>query len=566
MERNAIIATALVIVILLGYQWYLSRYEATQPEAPSSAGKAAPPAAPTPGPPAATAPAPTPAPRASMVSPVKPQGYTPTAQVVSSPKEVVVDTPLVHAVFTTAGARAKSWQLKHYRMDNGSPVDLVGAPDTTGPGALAAWADPEQIDGLYQVDVTGLELTAEKPTGVLTFSQVSASGVQLEKQLTFEATKYQVAVVVRIRNLAAAGDAPLETRLAWGPGLRNGHDKRNALQSPTFWLDGKRHQEDIAKLPGEKALGGQVAWAAVQDSYFAAALLPKEAGLQAFVQKGPHDQPIIGLATAKQGLAPGGQAALRAQFFAGPRDVDVLKSVGQDLDQLVDLGWFAFLARPALWLLKLLYGFIGNYGVAIIVVTILQKVAFYPLTTKSMKSMQAMQALQPKVAALQERFKNNPQKKQEETMALYRKYGVNPMGGCLPMLVQIPIFIALYNALSSSVEMWQAHFLWIRDLTQPDSLFTMRLWGPEPYNVGNLLGLLMGISMFVQQKMSPTTGDPRQAQMMLWLMPILFTFMFWNFPSGLVLYWFVNNLLQVGQQWLINRKPSRPAAPDPQPV
>jgi YidC/Oxa1 family membrane protein insertase len=182
-----------------------------------------------------------------------------------------------------------------------------------------------------------------------------------------------------------------------------------------------------------------------------------------------------------------------------------------------------------------------------------------------MKSMQAMQAVQPKIQAIQERYKNNPQKKQEETMALYRKHGVNPMGGCLPMLAQIPIFIALYNALSASVEMWQAHFLWIRDLTQPDSLFTVTLWGGHAISA-NLLALLMGVSMWVQQKMSPTTGDPRQAQMMLWMMPIIFTFMFWSFPSGLVLYWLVNNILQVGQQWLINRGPARPPASEGQPA
>jgi len=265
----------------------------------------------------------------------------------------------------------------------------------------------------------------------------------------------------------------------------------------------------------------------------------------------------------KQNLPPGGELTLKAQLFAGPRDLDVLRAVGQNLDQLIDLGWFDFLARPALWLLKFLYHYTGNYGIAIILVTVLQKIAFHPLTVKSMKSMQAMQAVQPKIQAIQERYKNNPQKKQEETMALYRKHGVNPMGGCLPMLAQIPIFIALYNALSSSVEMWQARFLWIRDLTQPDSLFGFTLWGGYTLN---LLALLMGVSMWIQQKMSPTTGDPRQAQMMLWTMPIIFTFMFWSFPSGLVLYWLVNNILQIGQQWLINRGPARPPASEGQPA
>ncbi|MBI2116626.1 MAG: membrane protein insertase YidC, partial [candidate division NC10 bacterium] len=262
-------------------------------------------------------------------------------------------------------------------------------------------------------------------------------------------------------------------------------------------------------------------------------------------------------------LAPGGQTTGTAWVFAGPKDLDVLRGVGQDLDSLVDLGWFDFLARPALWLLKFLYRFTGNYGIAIILITVLQKIAFHPLTHKSLKSMQAMQAIQPKIQGLQERYKNNPKKKQEETMALYKKHGVNPMGGCLPMVVQIPIFIALYNALSSSVEMWQARFLWIRDLTQPDSLFSLAVWGGYDFHA-NILALLMGVSMWVQQKMSPPAGDPRQAQMMLWMMPILFTFMFWSFPSGLVLYWLVNNILQVGQQWLITRPPARPPATEGQ--
>jgi YidC/Oxa1 family membrane protein insertase len=303
----------------------------------------------------------------------------------------------------------------------------------------------------------------------------------------------------------------------------------------------------------------------LQDTYFAAAFLPEETDLRAFVAKAPKDQGIVGLLGPKQNLPPGGDLTVKARIYAGPRDLDVLKAVGQDLDQLIDLGWFYFLARPALWLLKFLYHYTGNYGIAIILVTVLQKIAFHPLTHKSMKSMQAMQAVQPKVQAIQERYKNNPQKKQEEMMALYRKHGVNPMGGCLPMLAQIPIFIALYNALSASVEMWQAHFLWIRDLTQPDSLFTATLWGGHAISA-NLLALLMGVSMWFQQKMSPTTGDPRQAQMMLWMMPIIFTFMFWSFPSGLVLYWLVNNILQIGQQWLINRGPARPPASEGQPA
>lgn len=553
MERNAILATALVILILVGYQWYLSRFE-PPPQEPTR------PAATTPGSSPTTPPrAPTPAPAKPRAG-VTPRGYTPTAQLGLSPREVVVETPLMRVTLSTAGARATNWQLKRYRVDSGSPVDLVAVKDPDGaPGPLAAWADGEQAQAIYRVDRDRLDLASRDETGTVTFTQVAASGVEIQKRLTFHADRYQVEVALTVRNLSGT-DLPVEPRLVWGPGLRNSLDKKNTrLQAPTLWLDGKRQQEDLAKVTGEKALTGNLSWAALQDTYFAAALLPKDKGLHAFVMRAAGDQPVVGLAGAKQVLSPGGQTTTEAWVFAGPKDLDVLRGVGQDLDSLVDLGWFDFLARPALWLLKFLYRFTGNYGIAIILVTVLQKIAFHPLTHKSLKSMQAMQAIQPKLQALQERYKNNPQKKQEETMALYKKHGVNPMGGCLPMVVQIPIFIALYNALSSSVEMWQARFLWIRDLTQPDALFTVEVWGGYDFHA-NILALLMGVSMWVQQKMSPPAGDPRQAQMMLWMMPILFTFMFWSFPSGLVLYWLVNNILQVGQQWLITRTPARPPA------
>ena len=559
MERNAILATVLVILILLGYQWYMSHYEVPVQEAPRA----------TTAPPSDQK---TTAPQAAQPSPIitkpsaLPRPYTPTAQMNLPPKEVTVETPLVYAVLSTAGARVTSWQLKNYKLDSGERVDLVA--DQTpkpGPGALSVWVDSEPLDGAFEVDKQRLDLTQPGSSGTLTFRQVTAAGLQVEKRLTFHADRYDVDIELVVRNVAAEA-ATAQPRITWGPGLR--HEQAvhaSTIQPPTLWLDGKRVQEDVSKLSGEKTMEGKLSWVALQDTYFAAALLPKENGanLRAFVAKAEKDQGVVGLLGPKQNLPAGGELTLKARLYAGPRDLDVLKAVGQNLDQLIDLGWFDFLARPALWLLKFLYHYTGNYGIAIILVTVLQKIAFHPLTAKSMKSMQAMQAIQPKVQAIQERYKNNPQKKQEETMALYRKHGVNPMGGCLPMLAQIPIFIALYNALSSSVEMWQARFLWIRDLTQPDSLFGFTLWGGYTLN---LLALLMGVSMWIQQKMSPTTGDPRQAQMMLWTMPIIFTFMFWSFPSGLVLYWLVNNILQIGQQWLINRGPARPPASEGQPA
>jgi YidC/Oxa1 family membrane protein insertase len=255
-------------------------------------------------------------------------------------------------------------------------------------------------------------------------------------------------------------------------------------------------------------------------------------------------------------IPPGGEVQVTLELFAGPKEIARLREAGHDLYALVDLGWFDFLARPALYFLHFLHTFTGNYGVAIIIITILQKIGFYPLAQKSHKSMHAMQALQPKIQAIKERYKNNPQKVNQETMELYKRHGVNPLGGCLPMLLQIPIFIALYNALYYSVELWRAPFtLWIDDLSVADTLFVVPF--PIPY-IGEAfavrgLPVIMGISMFIQQKMSPMGGDPRQAQMMLYLMPVMFTFIFWGMPSGLVLYWLVNNVLHIGHQYQMNR-------------
>ncbi len=557
MERNAIIATALVIAILIGYQWYLSEFEAPPPPAPREQTTTA--SAPTPA--AAPAAVPTPAPPLPRPETVAPQAKRfPAEPPAGTPaRDIIVDTPLYHVVFSTAGARAVHWELKKYRLEGGAPVDLVAQqPLGTGQGPLEGWVDGEPEAGAaFRASQDRIDLAVAGQSATLTFKRSTESGIEIQKQLTFYADRYPVDVALSAKNLSGQ-PVTIQPHLAWGPGFRDDAGANShSVKPPTLWVDGKRVEQDLSKVSGQKVVHGDISWAALEDTYFAAALLPKEKGMDAFVQK-VDGHPMVGLTLPQQNLAAGAEVTLRAQVFGGPKDLQLLKSAGQNLDELVNLGWFTFLARPALWLLKFLFNYTGNYGVAIILVTILQKIAFHPLTVKSMKSMKAMQAVQPKVQAIQERFKNNPQKKQEETMALYRKYGVNPMGGCLPMLVQIPIFIALYDALGGSVEMWQAHFLWIRDLTKPDTLFTMTIWGGRAFPF-NLLAILMGISMFLQQKMSPTSGDPRQAKMMLWTMPIVFTFMFWGFPSGLVLYWLVNNVLQVGQQWLINRTPATPA-------
>jgi YidC/Oxa1 family membrane protein insertase len=538
-EQRALLATVLALVIFVVWGFLFPQPS----EPPQSAKPVAGPEAPTaavPRPPAApTAVAPL---RSAAASPAPPE------------REVVVETDLIRAVLTSRGATLKSWGLKRYESDDGKPVDLV-AP-SAGPWApLLAWSggleEAAPID--FDVDRDRLDLRSSGETGTVTFTSRADGPLRLIKRLTFRRDAYRVEVQLLWRN---AGKKPIGIlpEIAWGPGLRDDRGRsRSQLQPPTTWVDGRRVTDDLQKLQAPSTHSGAVSWVALYDQYFAAALLPDGEAVVASVRKDPRGLPLIALAAPARTLQPGSEATNRFALYAGPKALERLKAVGPNLDSIVDLGWFDFLARPALALLRFLHRFTGNYGLAIILVTLLQKVVFHPLTVKSLRSMQAMQALQPKIAAVQERYKNNPQRKQQEMMDLYKKHGVNPMGGCLPMLLQIPIFIALYNALSNSVEMWRARFLWVRDLSQPDALFTIDVWGLKDYPF-NLLAILMGITMFIQQKQAPVAGDPRQAKLMLYLMPTIFTFMFWTFPSGLVLYWLVNNILQIGQQYWLERQ------------
>jgi YidC/Oxa1 family membrane protein insertase len=247
---------------------------------------------------------------------------------------------------------------------------------------------------------------------------------------------------------------------------------------------------------------------------------------------------------------PAGQA--RYTLFIGPKELDVLTSVGKELDRSIDFGWFAVVSRPFLYMLHFFHRFTGSYGIDIILLTLILKLLMAPLTHKSFVSMKQMQKLQPQMERLKEKLGNDKEKLNKEIMELYRRNGVNPLGGCLPMVLQFPVFIGLYNALSTPIELRHAPFLWIKDLSRPD-------WQSLPFSVGDwhlgvpVLTILMGASMFLQQWMTPTAGDPNQRKMML-MMPLIFTFMFVSFPAGLTVYWLVNNILTIGQQYWISRR------------
>jgi YidC/Oxa1 family membrane protein insertase len=298
---------------------------------------------------------------------------------------------------------------------------------------------------------------------------------------------------------------------------------------------------------------GAARWVAADAKYFSWIVLPeKEWTVERAALVGESGVQVT-MADAPATLQPGDMVRSGVRVFAGPKRSALLESVGKDTAELIDYGWFAILAKPLVFLMKASNRVTGNYGIDIILLTILIKILFYPLTQKSMSSMRKMQELSPILTKLKEKYKGDPSRLNQETMNLYKTYKINPLSGCLPMLAQIPVFIALYKALLVTIELRHApFFLWLNDLSAPEHLWDITVAG---YTIPiRLLALLMGVSMFVQQKLSPSAGmDPAQQKVML-LMPVVFTFMFWGFPTGLVIYWLVNNILSIGQQILYNRQ------------
>ncbi|MGA2192583.1 MAG: membrane protein insertase YidC [Nitrospirota bacterium] len=515
MEKNAILAIALSVAVLLGFNMLVK--PAPMPikkEAPVSAESSAKgpgnvPAAPE------TA-------RAAAVPAVP----------VAPEKEIRVDTSLYSAVFSSRGGVVKSFRLKRYK-EAGEPVEMV----TEKAGVLPFTVEPEGVsvqdasNFSYEADKSGLSL-AGKEEGTLRLSFASPDGRTITKNLTFKDGTYIVALSVEVSGIKAY-------TMYMGDGfgsLTPGTGKKGyGFVGPLTLVDEQKHKDNPAKLEGLKVYTGKTGWTAVTDKYFLAAAIPVD-GIKAVILKGLSPWGMVGLEEPADGGIPKHEDFL---VYIGPKELDMLKAAGHDLDRAVDFGIFTIIAKPLFIALKFFYNIVGNYGWAIIIITVIIKLLFAPLTHKSQKSMKKMQKLQPLFAELKEKYKGDPARLNREMMELYKKHKVNPMGGCLPMVIQIPVFIALYNVLNNAIDLRQAPFaFWLHDLSAKD-----------PYYV---LPILMGLSMLVMQKMTPTSMDPKQNMMMM-LMPLFLTFMFINLPSGLVLYFTVSNLLSMAQQFYINK-------------
>uniref|UniRef100_UPI004048406F membrane protein insertase YidC n=1 Tax=Polynucleobacter sp. TaxID=2029855 RepID=UPI004048406F len=383
------------------------------------------------------------------------------------------------------------------------------------------------------------------------------NGVRLEKMLTLENGSYVVEAKHTIKNLNnSAVDLTLYAELVRDNGKLEESMFYATFTGPALYTDAEKFQKidfsDIeknkAKLPGTQQKDSPT-WIAIVQHYFASAWIPSNSFQKdLYVDRLENNQFRIGVKSKLETLGAGQEKTDTLKLFVGPQEEQVLEKIAPGLELVKDYGWFTILAKPIFWLLEKIHALVNNWGWSIIFLTMLIKLAFFPLSAASYKSMARMKLVQPKVLELKERHKGEPQKLNQAMMEMYRKEKINPLGGCFPVLIQIPVFIALYWVLLSSVEMRGAPWLgWIQDLSKPDTLFGV--WFGAPIG---LLPILMAVSMFIQTKLNPTPPDPLQAKLMMF-MPLAFSVMFFFFPSGLVLYWVVNNILSIAQQWQINK-------------
>jgi YidC/Oxa1 family membrane protein insertase len=557
-NKRAILAIVLAFFILLGYQYL---FVTPQAELEQAAQEQVQESAPSPEIKQAETPAAVPAPAPAQVTaeaipaPEQPQAYEVPSLPAQKGRDITVETSLYSAVIAESGGGFKSFKLKNYKESpelDSELKELVKSDSIRELPLYFSWGvEPSRAQvPPYKADKNSIDAMAADQT--LTMKATMSSGLEFTRTFVFEPENYLVKISVEISN-------PTGTALQGAPylGVTNRpfseQGMRYLFSGPAAFIDGKLEEVKTGDLEkGPKTLKGNITWMAYEGTYFMTGIIPEQKENQAVKLSADGDKVTAVLTGQAEVIQPQGHLQYNYLMYFGPKKISTLQEVGHDLERAINFGWFDKLARPALYLLNFFYKYIGNYGVAIILVTILIKILFWPIAQKGLKSMKNMQKIQPKMAKLKEKYKNDSTRLNQEMMGLYKTYKVNPLGGCLPMLLQIPVFFALYKVLLQSIELRHAPFmLWITDLSAPD-----RLWiGIDIPYLGGLpiLTLLMGGSMFLQQKMTPTPADPTQAKIMMFL-PVIFTFMFLNFASGLVLYWLVNNLLTIGQQYMINRQ------------
>ena len=466
------------------------------------------------------------------------------AQPTSGSERIIrVETGLYKADLSSRGGVVKTWELTRYstQVDSGAPPVQLVYKIAQFPGPLSlrlpdAAVTKELQESYYEVEQDVSRLDAARPTGRVTFRYRSQrSGLQVEKILTFHHDSYFVDVSIRLQGGAGPVDVGLGANFGiveWGEGFIG-------LIGPASVVD-EKIEKDTPSTESERT--GQVQWAALQDKYFISVLIPQQGS--AVLVKKELDKVV---STSVRMPVPPSGGPIEARLYAGPKEYDTLRDLNIGLEDTIDFGWFIYgswgfvkmVAKPLFAVLRTINEVTQNFGLTIILLTVVLKLLFAPLQYKAYKSMKDMQLIQPKVAAVQEKYKDDRERLNKELITLYRDHKVNPVGGCLPMVLQMPVFVALFNILYMTIDLRQAPFmLWVQDLSVPD-----------PYYV---LPIIMGATMVIQQKIMPTTMDPTQAKVML-ILPVMLTFLFLTFPAGLVLYWLTNNTLTIVQQFVTDR-------------
>ncbi|MGE5198057.1 MAG: membrane protein insertase YidC, partial [Rhodospirillaceae bacterium] len=467
-------------------------------------------------------------------------------------RDITIDTDALHAVFTNRGATLKSWRLNHYKDKAGNPVDLVpqALPDEPKPFSIEtgnAAVDARANTALYRVDGGGAARDDRKGTYQVAFEYREAGGVSVRKQFTVDPARFTIQAAIS----AQAGASPANVSVVMGPGpgdVETSEASRYLMGArANLYLDGKVVRHDAAALLKQPVAEGPFLWAGVDDHYFLSAALNGAGNVR--VEYRPlttHDAAGQALHTFIGYSVNFPGDAVDATFFLGPKAVALLKEIDPRLVYAIDYGMFRPIVVPLLNALNWLNGYIGNFGWSIIVLTFLINVAIFPLRHKSVVSMRKMQQLKPEIDAIQARYGKlkatdpSRQKMNQEVMEVYKKAGANPASGCVPMLLTMPILFAFYSMLAYSIELRGAPFgLWIKDLSVYDPFY--------------VAPVLTGITMLVQQRMTPQTSTDPVQQKMFMLMPVIFTVMFLWAPSGLNIYWLVNNVLAIAQQYFTNK-------------
>ena len=528
-ERRTLMALFLSGLILLGWSLYMSKY------GPKPVPK------PQPAPPGSTAPADT-----TIRQPAPPTPVISTTTTPGQEKKIIVETDRFRAVFSTRGASLESYRLKGYKGLEEGGVELVPKGQNALSFLIPLGKDTLDLSGVtFRCEADSIRLGAGSPPAEAVFVASLSESLSLEERLRFSPGEFGFGVEVSLR---APHDTPLgrdciaDWRTALAVTEKNKKEDHGYFGAVAL-LGASVHTEKEGGLKkGPQPFTGQIGWAGVRTKYFMACLIPEGGGSSIETRRTPDGQ-----ATTKLAVPWKESRSVRYRAFLGPLSYGVLKPYGASLERLTESGWSWThpLLRFFLKVLLALHRVIPNYGLVIIVFTILVEIVFFPLTLQSLKAAKKMQKLGPKMTQIREQYKKDPARVNKETMALYKKEKANPFGGCLPMLIQAPVFITLYSLFKDTFELRGAAFaFWLTDLSQPDRFY--------------VLPILMGVSQFFQSKLSGMANDPRQKQM-TYMMPVMMTvmFIFYNFPSGLTLYWFVKNLLSIAENYFVHIQAER---------